>query len=293
MKSKLRSLIMILLAACMVFSGVQVARQVTAYHQAKASREAALAAAQLVTPPVEEIPEVEIPMGPAPETNADNGQRPRMEDIIVKQPLEDDFASTEDAQAEALLALNLEALRQTNSDVLGWITIPDTVISYPLMKAKDNQEYLYQTWDGKYSKFGSIFLECRNSHDLSDFNTLIYGHNMLTDDMFGTLLEYADQSHYESHPSVYVVTDSGVRRYDIFSAYEANVVSDTYRLVFEDDARRQSALELYTSSSVLDTGLTPGVTDSILTLSTCTGRGTANLRFVVQAVLAEEVRRGE
>ena len=179
------------------------------------------------------------------------------------------------------------------SDVLGWITIPDTVISYPLMKAKDNQEYLYQTWDGKYSKFGSIFLECRNSHDLSDFNTLIYGHNMLTDDMFGTLLEYADQSHYESHPSVYVVTDSGVRRYDIFSAYEANVISDTYRLVFEDDARRQSALELYTSSSVLDTGLIPGVTDSILTLSTCTGRGTANLRFVVQAVLAEEVLRGE
>lgn len=291
MKSKLRSLIMILLAACMVLSGVQVARQVTA--QAKASREAALAAAQLVTPPVEEIPEVVVPMGPAPETNADNGQRPRMEDIIVKQPLEDDFASSEDAQAEALLAPDLEALRQTNSDVLGWITIPDTVISYPLMKAKDNQEYLYQTWDGKYSKFGSIFLECRNSHDLSDFNTLIYGHNMLTDDMFGTLLEYADQSHYESHPSVYVVTDSGVRRYDIFSAYEANVVSDTYRLVFEDDARRQSALELYTSSSVLDTGLTPGVTDPILTLSTCTGRGTANLRFVVQAVLAEEVRRGE
>lgn len=293
MKSKLRSLIMILLAACMMFSGVQVALQVTACHQAKASREAALAAAQLVTPPVEEIPEVVVPMGPAPETNADNGQRPRMEDIIVKQPLEDDFTSTEDAQAEALLAPDLEALRQTNSDVLGWITIPDTVISYPLMKAKDNQEYLYQTWDGKYSKFGSIFLECRNSHDLSDFNTLIYGHNMLTDDMFGTLLEYADQSHYESHPSVYVVTDSGVRRYDIFSAYEANVVSDTYRLVFEDDARRQSALELYTSSSVLDTGLTPGVTDPILTLSTCTGRGTANLRFVVQAVLAEEVRRGE
>ena len=278
MKSKLRSLIMILLAACMVFSGVQVARQVTAYHQAKASREAALAAAQLVTPPIEDIPEPEIPLNPAPEADTHSGQRPRMEDIIVKQPLEDEFTSAGDAQAEALLALDLEALRQTNPDVLGWITIPDTIISYPLMKAKDNQEYLYQTWDGKDSKFGSICLEGRNSNDLSD-------------DMFGTLLAFADQSHYESHPRVYVVTDSGVRRYDIFSAYEANVVSDTYRLVFEDDARRQSALDLYTASSVLDTGLTPEVTDSILTLSTCTGRGTTNLRFVVQAVLAEETGR--
>ena len=185
------------------------------------------------------------------------------------------------------------ALRQTNPDVLGWITIPDTVISYPLMKAADNQEYLYQTWDGKYSKYGSIFLECRNSHDLSDFNTLIYGHNMLTDDMFGTLLDYGQQSHFESHPSIYVVTDAGVRRYDVFSAYEAQVISDTYRLIFEDNARKEAALELYTGASVLDTGIVPEADDVILTLSTCTGRGTADLRFVVQAVLAEEVVRGE
>ena len=185
------------------------------------------------------------------------------------------------------------ALRQTNPDVLGWITIPDTVISYPLMKAADNQEYLYQTWDGKYSKYGSIFLECRNSHDLSDFNTLIYGHNMLTDDMFGTLPDYGRQSHFESHPSIYVVTDAGVRRYDVFSAYEAQVISDTYRLIFEDDARKEAALELYTGASVLDTGIVPEADDVILTLSTCTGRGTADLRFVVQAVLAEEVARGE
>lgn len=159
------------------------------------------------------------------------------------------------------------ALRQTNPDVLGWITIPDTVISYPLMKAADNQEYLYQTWDGKYSKYGSIFLECRNSHDLSDFNTLIYGHNMLTDDMFGTLPDYGQQSHFESHPSIYVVTDAGVRRYDVFSAYEAQVISDTYRLIFEDDVRKEAALELYTGASVLDTGIVPEADDAILTLS--------------------------
>ena len=112
---------------------------------------------------------------------------------------------------------------------------------------------------------------------------------MLTDDMFGTLLDYGQQSHFESHPSIYIVTDAGVRRYDVFSAYEAQVVSDTYRLIFEDDARKAAALELYTGSSVLDSGIVPEVDDAILTLSTCTGRGTADLRFVVQAVLAEEV----
>ena len=196
-----------------------------------------------------------------------------------------------DDTEQMLLAMDLEALRATNPDVLGWICIPDTVISYPLMKAKDNQQYLYQTWDKKYSKYGSIFLECRSSHDFSDFNTLIYGHNMLTQDMFGTLSDYKSQAFYESHPSVYILLDDGVRRYDIFSCYDADVISNTYRLVFEDDAQKQEALDLYRKKSLLKTDLEPQIDDHILTLSTCTGRGTADLRFVVQAILAKQIER--
>ena len=188
-------------------------------------------------------------------------------------------------------SLPLEELMEKNPDVLGWICIPDSDISYPLMKAKDNQEYLYQTWDGKYSKYGSIFLECRNSHDFSDFNTLVYGHNMLTRDMFGTLSDYKDQAFSDSHPSVYIRLDEVVRRYDVFSCYDADIVSDTYRLIFEDDAQKQAALDLYVGKSLLESDLEPQITDHILTLSTCTGRGTANLRFVVQAILAKESKR--
>ena len=69
------------------------------------------------------------------------------------------------------------------------------------------------------------------------------------------------------------------------------MVSNTYRLVFEDDARKQESLDLYTSKSLLQTDLVPQVTDQILTLSTCTGRGTADLRFVVQAILAQKTER--
>lgn len=281
MKSPLKTVLMIALSAVFLFSCVQLARQFLSWCQAENSQNSALDAVlgteapQINQPPTE--PPVERPTEPVTEPPTEAPTEPPTE------PMDD--------TTRMLLDMDLEALRATNPDVLGWICIPDTVISYPLMKAKDNEQYLYHTWEGKYSKYGSIFLECRNSHDFSDFNTLVYGHNMLTQDMFGTLSDYKDQSFYESHPSVYILLDDGVRRYDVFSCYDADVVSNTYRLVFEDDARKQESLDLYTSKSLLQTDLVPRVTDQILTLSTCTGRGTADLRFVVQAILAQKTER--
>ncbi len=283
MKRPLKIVIMIALSAVFLFSCVQLGRQFLSWRQAENSQNSALDAAHKSEPPTAPQPIViQPPTEPVTEAPTEPATEPPTE-APTEPPLDD--------TTRMLLEINLEALRATNPDVLGWICIPDTVISYPLMKAKDNEQYLYHTWDGKYSKYGSIFLECRNSHDFSDFNTLVYGHNMLTQDMFGTLSDYKDQSFFENHPSVYILLDDGVRRYDIFSCYDAEVVSDTYRLIFEDDARKQESLDLYTSKSLLQTDLVPQVTDHILTLSTCTGRGTANLRFVVQAILAEETER--
>lgn len=279
MKRFLKILLTLALSAVFLFSCVQLARQFLSWKQAESSRNNALNTAQGTQP---EEPEVILP---PTEPFTQPVTQP-----VTEPPTE---APTEplDDTTRMLLEMDLEALRATNPDVLGWICIPDTVISYPLMKAKDNNQYLYQTWDKQYSKYGSIFLECRNSHDFSDFNTLIYGHNMLTPDMFGTLSDYKEQEFYQTHPSVYILLDDGVRRYDVFSCYDADVVSNTYRLVFEDDARKQESLDLYTSKSLLETDLTPTVTDRILTLSTCTGRGTEDLRFVVQAILAQKTER--
>ena len=86
--------------------------------------------------------------------------------------------------------LDLALLQKVNEDVMGWIYIPDTDISYPILRSKDNKEYLKLTWDLKNSVAGSIFLEHENNVDLSDFNTLIYGHNMKNDTMFGDLENY-------------------------------------------------------------------------------------------------------
>lgn len=193
--------------------------------------------------------------------------------------------------ARFLLEVDLEALRETSEDVIGWFFIPDSVMSYPLMRSRDNNEYLTLSWDGAYSESGAIFLECQNDPGLSDFHTLIYGHNLQNGEMFSHLLYYRDQDYLDSHPCVYIATDDAVFRYEVFSAYVADVVSDTYRLYFEDDGRKRSAIHYYLEQSAVDSGLVPTAEDRILTLSTCTGLGIDSIRWVVHGVLTGEFPR--
>ena len=202
---------------------------------------------------------------------------PEMVEVWVPVPVEDDPV------VETLKETDLDALRQVNEDVIGWIMIPDTVIQYPLLQGEDNHYYLDYTWDKQQNRVGSIFMESTNSPDLSDFHTIIYGHNLREKTMFSPIRNYKKQTYWEEHPFVYVVTDAGVYRYDIYSSYEAGVTSDTYRLGFKEQGK-QVFIDMGLEQSVIDTGVVPETTDRILTLSTCTGNGHAT-RWVVHARL--------
>ena len=122
------------------------------------------------------------------------------------------------------------------------------------------------------------------SADFSGFHTLVYGHRMRNGTMFTALKDYRSAEFLREHPSVYLVLDSGVYRYDVFSAREADTMGIVYEKNLEgrEDALLQDCLE----GSVIDTGVTPQAADPILTLSTCTGTGYAR-RWTVHAVLAD------
>lgn len=189
----------------------------------------------------------------------------------------------QDPYAQALKDMDFSALRQQNPDVLGWILIPGTRVSYPVVQGTDNSYYLDHTWRGGKNSVGAIFMDYRNSGDLSDFNTILYGHRMNNRSMFGTLSQYKSRSYWQAHPYVYLTDDSGTHRYEIFAAGEVSVDSDVYRLGLRSDSSRQSFLDSCLALSALNTGVTPHVYDKVLTLSTCTGNGHAT-RWVVQAV---------
>lgn len=192
----------------------------------------------------------------------------------------------------ALLDVDLSALQKINSQVKGWIAIPDTNISYPLTQGTDNDYYLKHTWNFEWSSAGSIFLEHMVSPDFTDFNTLIYGHRMNNGTMFSGLKQYKSLEFWEEHPEVYIRTNAGVSCYRVYAAYEAKIDAVTYGLELNSEELRTYFIEYGLAKSVIDTGIVPTVDDSVITLVTCTGRGHA-ARWVVQAVLDHTIPAGE
>lgn len=190
----------------------------------------------------------------------------------------------DDPQMEEMLSIDLAALRQVNEDVVGWIRIPDTKIDYPLMQGEDNAYYLKHTWEGRSNSVGSIFLEHLSNPELTEFNTIIYGHNMNNGSMFAGLRKYTQEGYWEKHPYVYILSDAGVYRYEVFAAHKVTLDSPVYGLSFNQSSTRIHFLTHALENTQIQTDIIPELTDRILTLSTCSGAGYTT-RWVVQARL--------
>ena len=232
----------------------------------------------------QQIAQSETTAAPVAETTeaAAETEPQETEEVIYKIWRETEI--TDDPYLEELKNINLEALRETNPDVSGWIAIPDTKLAYPLMIGTENDYYLDHTWEKVSSIAGSVFIEKLSSNDLTDFNTVIYAHRMKDDSMFGSLKYYKDPEYWKAHPYVYIYNDSGAHRYEIFASYEATLQGSTYQIGFANDEYKQIFLENCKGYSVIDTEVAPEIDDRIITLSTCTGRGYSS-RWVVQARL--------
>ena len=105
-------------------------------------------------------------------------------------------------EAAGLLEIDLNALQAVNSDVIGWVEIPGTLVSYPLMQGEDNHHYLDYDWRGDPSVSGSVFLESTNQPDLSNYSLIIYAHRMLFDSMLVSLSLYVEDAFLQEHRCV-------------------------------------------------------------------------------------------
>ena len=183
--------------------------------------------------------------------------------------------------------IDLDALREVNEDVVGWLAIPGTEVSYPLIRPQDNETYLSRSWDGTPTSAGSIFLDCRVAWEPRGFNTIIYGHNMRNRTMFGSLRDYRGDSYWREHPEICLIDSGGVHYYDIFAAWEPRVTDPPFAPEITTEKGRRAFIDTALERSVIRTGVVPTVDSEILTLSTCTGVGYAT-RWVIQAALRTE-----
>lgn len=274
MKKKIRMIVGVVLALVLVVGIVMIVRQQLDYKKGRDDYDDALATAMGTMPSAPEAKPQKEESAPKQEQEQEQAQ---------EQP---ESSKPRDPMLDKLGELSLKNLQEVNPDVVGWITIPDTDVNYPILQTGDNRFYLNKTWKKQASTVGSIFMECQNRADLSQFNTLIYGHNMKDGSMFSVLRSYLEQAYWEEHPYVYIAVENDVRRYDIYAAYEVGVWEIAYGLEIEKEEDKQEFIDFGVSKSKIDTGVVPTVEDDVLTLSTCTGNGNAatGTRWVIQAV---------
>ncbi len=282
MKRKTRKILSFILTAALLVGCFFYGKSLIEKHMGQQDYDEALAIATGGVP-------ISVP-SPAPQTGtvpAAPGAESSTGTDGTQQPVGEEVSSvSSDPYVEALKAIDLEALQAVNPEVIGWLFIPDTDINYPILRHENNDYYLDHTWKDSENRVGAIFMDSTNAPDLSDFNTLIYGHNM-GGSMFATLEDYSNRAFYEAHPSIYVVVEGGIYKYDIFAIHRAGMKTIAFGMQMSTDKKRKEFINFALDYSEFNTGIVPTTDDSFLTLSTCSyNRNT--MRLVVQAVLDRE-----
>ena len=168
----------------------------------------------------------------------------------------------------APIAVDFDALWETNQDVVGWLYCEDTPINLPLVQAEDNSYYLHRLLDGTWNSAGTLFVDCRNAGDFSDKNTIIYGHNMKNKEMFGTLSNYREQFYYEAHPIMWLLTPEESFQLALIAGYVAPYNAEIYSFgLAEGDI--SALMEKSIKQSTFQSGFQPSQADRYVTLSTC------------------------
>ena len=120
------------------------------------------------------------------------------------------------------VGINFDNLKRKNDDIIGWIFMENSIIDFPVVQSEDNEYYLRRLIDGSYNRAGTIFMDFRNNKDFSDEITIIYGHNMKNNTMFGSLLNFKNQSYYDNHKKMYFYTAEKKYEIDLIAGYTEN-----------------------------------------------------------------------
>lgn len=166
------------------------------------------------------------------------------------------------------ISVDFESLLAENSDVVGWIYSDGTQINYPVLRGESNESYIHTMINGEYNSAGSIFMDFRNNPDLSDINTILYGHHMKNGSMFASLHQYVHQDYYDEHKYMWYLTPDHIYRFDVLAGYVGDAEAEIYT-IFVDKDELYSYLDFATSSSTFTPDHIPEGINGIVALSTC------------------------
>ena len=181
-----------------------------------------------------------------------------------------------------------------NHDFVGWLSIPDTIIDYPVMQSVVNDYYLKRDFYGSYNANGELILDNQCDPYTPSYNLIISGHNMRSGAKFGNMAEFDSYDYWRTHKLLKFDTLMTEGDYVIVAAFRSAVyTSDAqgfrYMTIFEDEPEFEKWIAKVHSNQLYDTHVDCAFGDQFITLSTCAYHQT-NGRFVV---VARKIREGE
>ena len=187
--------------------------------------------------------------------------------------------------------IDFAELQKTGSEIYGWLTIPGTEISYPVLQsAIDDTMYLNHNEKQEWDENGSLFTESEfNGRDFTDPVTIIYGHHMRSGAMFGNLQTLFTDRFDELRELVIYLPEQELH-YQVFAA----VAYDNRHILYHYDKFSQlsSMTDFVQTLSAshgignhFDDSCTVEETDHLLVLSTCLQGNNTNRFLVVGKLL--------
>ncbi len=214
----------------------------------------------------EELSEqIKTPVSDTEQAQSNSGRQP-------KKPLED---------------IDIAKLSAINSDSIGWMNLPGTVINYPVMHTpEDCEKYLHRDFYKKDSRSGVPFLD--GAQTLDSDNMFIYGHNMKNGTMFWALRKYRNASFLSKNNKICLKTQDGTAVYSICAVIDTTDKSEWYNYrgeITEADFNKMTQYIDKNARQKTDAKVVFG--DKLLTLSTCGSKDED--RLLIIAVKTEQI----
>lgn len=209
------------------------------------------------------------------------------------------YASVDDVQSELLKlkpevkeegGASFEELRALNPDVCAWLTLDNTEIDYPVLQGENNLTYINKDVYGNFALAGSIFLDASCDNTFQGKYSLLYGHHMANNKMFGDLDLYEDRKFFEENTTGALITPDRTYTLDIFACLKVPASEDMIFMPVQWQTDTSGLLDFvrsnasYIHQDAMDRIGTSEDYSQILAMTTCSSDYT-DARTVLLAVM--------
>ena len=276
-----------------LLSSRRTARELREVYDETPAEEESLAAA---IPEIAEVPETEPEPAAETETRMEAAAEPESEPESAAPEVRKTGRKLQNAgypgNHDLQVSSRFQRLQEKSGNIVGWLTISG-MLDEPVTR-RDNDFYLDHNASGEPNINGAIFLDAAIGLDSRPYTYLLYGHNMKTGAMFGSLRNYENSAFYRKDPFITFDTMYEKGRFVVFAA---GVVSteersdkyvDFYALKSRNIQGRQQAIDSLIGASVHSCEIDVEPEDQLLVLVTCVDKDEER-----RVVAARRVRDGE